>query len=123
MSHDYLLLTIFLAIAIVFPLIPLALAWLWARFLSPAKPGKDKQSIYECGIESKGPARIQFQAHYYLYALVFLVFDVETVFLLPFAAIGFVKISVASFLAIMVFLLLLVESLVWAWAKGVLEWK
>lgn len=123
MSYDYLLLTLFLAIAVVFPLMPLAMAWLWARFFNPAKPGKDKQAIYECGLESKGPARIQFQSHYYLYALVFLVFDVETVFLLPFAAMGLVNISVASFLAILVFLFLLVEGLVWAWAKGILEWK
>jgi len=123
MSYDYLLLTIFLCIAIVFPLIPLGLAWLWARTLSPAKPGQEKQATYECGIETKQPVRVQFQAHYYLYALVFLIFDVETVFLLPFAALGLVNISVGSFLAIMVFLLLLVESLVWAWAKGILEWK
>lgn len=123
MSHDYLLLTIFLIIAVIFPLMPLAMAWLWARFFSPAKPGHDKQASYECGIESTGAARIQFQSHYYLYALVFLVFDVETVFLLPFAAMGFVHISIAGFLAIMVFLLLLVESLVWAWAKGILAWK
>jgi len=123
MSHDYLLLTIFLAIAVVFPLVPLAMAWLFARYLSPAKPGNDKQASYECGIESTGAARIQFQSHYYLYALVFLIFDVETVFLLPFAAMGFAHISVASFLAIMVFLLLLLESLVWAWAKGIFKWK
>jgi len=123
MSHDYLLLTIFLAIAVVFPLIPLAMAWIFARCLSPAKPGNDKQASYECGIESTGAARIQFQSHYYLYALVFLIFDVETVFLLPFAAMGFVRISIPSFLAIMVFLLLLLESLVWAWAKGIFKWK
>ena len=123
MSHDYLLLTIFLAIAVVFPLVPLAMAWLFARYLSPAKPGNDKQASYECGIESTGAARIQFQSHYYLYALVFLIFDVETVFLLPFAAMGFVRISVPNFLAIMVFLLLLLESLVWAWAKGIFKWK
>ena len=123
MSYDYLFLTIFLAIAIVFPLVPLAMAWAWARFFSPAKPGKEKQASYECGIESTGAARIQFQSHYYLYALVFLVFDVETVFLLPFAAMGFVKISIPSFLAIMLFLFLLLESLVWAWAKGIFKWK
>jgi NADH:ubiquinone oxidoreductase subunit 3 (subunit A) len=123
MSYDYLLLTIFLAIAVVFPLVPLAMAWVWARTLSPAKPGKDKQASYECGIESTGAAQIQFQSHYYLYALVFLIFDVETVFLLPFAAMGLVQISVPSFLAIMVFLLLLLESLVWAWIKGIFQWK
>ena len=72
---DYPLLVIFLAIAIVFPLIPLALAWAWAFFFSPAKPGKDKGAIYECGIESTGAAHIQF------------------------------------------------EGLVWAWAKGILQWK
>jgi len=119
---SYLLLTVFLAIAIIFPLIPLALAWIWAHLFSPAKPGKDKQSIYECGIEATTPAHVQFQSHYYLYALVFLVFDVETVFLLPFAA-AFLKLPVSAFLALMVFLLLLVEGLVWAWAKGILIWK
>jgi NADH-quinone oxidoreductase subunit A len=122
MSPDYLLLTVFLAVAIIFPLVPLALAWAWARLFSPGKPGHDKQSIYECGIESAGPARVRFQSHYYLYALVFLVFDVETVFLMPFAA-AFLKLPATVFLALMIFLLLLVEGLVWAWAKGILAWK
>lgn len=122
MNSDYLLLVVFLGIAVVFPLVPLAMAWVWARIFTPPKPGHDKQSIYECGIESTGPARIQFQSHYYLYALVFLIFDVETVFLMPFAA-AFLQLPFAAFLALMVFLLLLVEGLVWAWAKGVLAWK
>ena len=123
MSQDYLILILFLAVAVIFPLIPLAIAWVWARGFSPAKPGHDKQAIYECGLESKGPARIQFRAQYYLYALIFLVFDVEIAFLLPLAAMGLVKIPVASFFAILVFLFLLFEGLVWAWAKGLLEWK
>ena len=122
MPSDYLLLTVFLAVAIIFPLIPLAMAWAWARLFSPPKPGKDKQSSYECGIESTGPAQIQFHSHYYLDAIVFLVFDVETVFLMPFAA-AFLKLPFSAFLALMVFLLLLVEGLVWAWAKGILAWK
>ncbi len=122
MSSDYLFLIIFLGIAMVFPLIPLAMAWGWARLFTPAKPGHDKQSSYECGIESIGPARVQFQSHYYLYALVFLIFDVETIFLMPFAA-AFLKLPFSAFLALMVFLLLLVEGLVWAWAKGILAWK
>ena len=123
MSYDYLLLSLFLVIAVVFPFLPLALAWVWNHFFNPPKPSHDKQATYECGLESKGPAHVRFQAHYYLYALVFLVFDVETVFLMPFAAMGLVHISPASFAAILVFLFLLIEGLVWAWAKGILEWK
>ncbi len=122
MTSDYLLPTIFLAVAIVFPLVPLAMAWAWARLFSPPKPGFDKQSSYECGIKSSGPAHVRFQSHYYLYALVFLIFDVETVFLMPFAA-AFLKLPATAFLALMIFLLLLVEGLVWAWAKGILAWK
>lgn len=122
MNSSYLLLVVFFGVAVVFPLVPLAMAWAWARAFTPPKPGKDKQSIYECGIESTGPAQVQFQSHYYLYALVFLVFDVETVFLMPFAT-ALLGMPVAAFFALMVFLLLLVEGLIWAWAKGVLAWK
>ena len=57
----YLFLAVFLVIAIAFPLAPLALAWLWAKKFSPAKPGHDKNAIYECGLESKGDALIQFR--------------------------------------------------------------
>lgn len=122
MNSDYVLLVLFFGIAVVFSLIPLAMAWAWARAFTPPKPGKEKQAIYECGVESTGPAQVQFQSHYYLYALVFLIFDVETVFLMPFA-VAFLRLPFAAFLALMVFLLLLVEGLVWAWAKGVLAWK
>ena len=86
MTTDYLFLLVFLAVAIVFPLIPLGLAWLWAHFLTPGKPSAEKQASYECGIRSEGPARVQFHSQFYLYGLVFLVLNVETVFLLPFAS-------------------------------------
>ena len=122
MSQHYLLLLLFLGVAVVFPLIPLAMAWAWAQAFTPPKPGQEKQNTYECGVEPAGTARVQFQSHYYLYALVFLVFDVETVFLMPFAA-AFLKLPATAFLVLMIFLLLLVESLVWAWAKGILAWK
>lgn len=101
---------------------PLALAWLWAWWKSPNKPGPLKNSTYECGLESKGDAWIHFQPEYYLYAIVFLIFDVEAIFLLPFA-VSFTGLPVGAFIAMLVFLLLLVEGLVWAWAKGVLTWK
>ena len=101
---------------------PLLLARLWARFVSPPKPGPAKNAIYECGLESKGDAWMQFKSEYYLYAIIFLVFDVEAIFLLPFA-VAFRGLGLGAFLAMMVFLLLLVEGLVWAWRKGVLTWK
>ena len=108
--------------AVGFALAPILLARLWARVFSPPKPGPDKQSIYECGLESKGDAWVQFKSAYYLYAIIFLIFDVETIFLLPFA-VAFTSLSAGGFVAMMIFLLLLVEGLVWAWKKGILNWK
>ena len=101
---------------------PLAMAWLWARLMSPKKPGPLKNASYECGLESKGTGWVQFRSDYYLYGIVFLVFDVETVFLLPFASV-FKGLSVGACLAMLIFILLLVEGLVWACVKGVLAWK
>ena len=121
-QHPYLFLAVFLAVAIAFPLAPLALARLWAMKFSPPKPGEEKNATYECGLESKGDALIQFKAQYYLYAIIFLIFDVETIFLLPFA-VAFTGLSVGAFVAMMVFLLLLAEGLAWVWMKGVLTWK
>lgn len=115
-------LAVFMIAAAMFALGPLILARLWALKFSPAKPGPDKNATYECGLESKGDAMVQFKSQYYLYAIIFLIFDVETIFLLPFA-VAFTGLSVGAFLAMIVFLLLLVEGLAWAWMKGVLTWK
>jgi NADH-quinone oxidoreductase subunit A len=118
----YLFICVLLVAAVVFALAPLGVAWLWARKFSPRKPGPDKNAIYECGLESKGDAWVQFKAEYYLYAIIFLIFDVETIFVLPFA-VTFGGLSAGAFIAMIFFLLLLVEGLVWAWQKGVLTWK
>jgi NADH-quinone oxidoreductase subunit A len=64
---------------------------------------------------------VQFRSAYYLYAIIFLIFDVEAVFLLPFA-VAFSGLTVAACISMLVFVLLLVEGLAWAWAKGVLTW-
>jgi NADH-quinone oxidoreductase subunit A len=120
-SNSYLFILVLLAGAVAFALAPLGLAWLWARRFAPAKPGPEKNAIYECGLESKGDAWLQFKSEYYLYAIIFLVFDVETIFLLPFA-VAFGGLSGGAFVAMLVFLFLLVEGLVWAWQKGVLTW-
>jgi NADH-quinone oxidoreductase subunit A len=118
----YLFLSVLLVAGVLFALTPLGLAWLWAKKFSPGKPGPGKNAIYECGLESKGDAWVQFKAEYYLYAIIFLIFDVETIFLLPFA-VAFSGLTAGAFVAMIVFLLLLVEGLVWAWQKGVLSWK
>jgi NADH-quinone oxidoreductase subunit A len=121
-ENPYLPILVLFVAAVGFAVAPLVLAWLWAKKYSPRKPGQDKNAIYECGLESKGDAWVQFKAEYYLYAIIFLIFDVETIFLLPFA-VAFGGLSVGGFIAMAVFVLLLVEGLVWAWQKGVLTWK
>jgi NADH:ubiquinone oxidoreductase subunit 3 (subunit A) len=118
----YLFLVVLGIAAVLFAVAPLVLAQLWARRFSPPKPGEIKSATYECGLESKGDAWVQFRPQYYLYAIIFLIFDVETIFLLPFA-VAFLQLPVGAFVAMMVFVLLLVEGLAWAWIKGVLTWK
>ena len=123
MTYDpYLFLAVFIGAVVCFGLAPLGLAWLWAQWFSPKKPGPEKNAVYECGLASTGRVPIQFKVDYYIYGIIFLVFDVETLFLLPFAT-AFVQLPVGAFLAMMVFLLLLVEGLAWAWIKGLLHWR
>lgn len=121
-EQPYLFLAILLGAGVAFCLVMLGLARLWALVFSPAKAGPSKNATYECSLESKGDAWVQFRSQYYLYAIIFLVFDVETIFLFPFA-VAFTGLAPGAFVAVMIFLLLLVEGLVWAWRKGVLTWQ
>ena len=105
-----------------FACLPLGLAALWAKYYSPAKPGPIKNAIYECGLKSEGDAWIQFKSDYYLYAILFLIFDVEVIFMFPFG-VAFLSLPVGAVCAMLIFVLLLVEGLAWAWVKGVLSWK
>jgi len=120
--HPYLFLALMLGVSLAFCLGMLGLARVWSVWFSPQKPGPSKGSAYECGVAPQGDVRIRFQSQYYLYAIIFLIFDVETIFLLPFA-VSFAGLPPGAFLAMMLFLLLLVEGLVWAWRKGVLRWR
>lgn len=120
-ASPYFFLLIFIGVALVFPIMPLILAWMWRRFFQPSKPGPAKSATYECGVESLGEAQVQFHSQYYLYAIIFLIFDVESIFLVPFA-VAFTGLPFGAFVAILVFLLLLLEGLVWAWGKGCLSW-
>jgi NADH-quinone oxidoreductase subunit A len=118
----YQFLALFALAALVFALSPLAIAWLWSRVFAPHKAGPVKNATYECGLEAGPTGWVQFKADYYLYGIVFLIFDVETIFLLPFA-VAFQGLSAGACLAMLVFVLLLAEGLVWVFAKGVLAWK
>jgi NADH:ubiquinone oxidoreductase subunit 3 (subunit A) len=121
-SGAYFSLAVLFAAALAFGLIALGLARLWARFFSPRKPNPTKNAVYECGLVSKGDAWVQFRPAYYLYAIIFLVFDIESIFLLPFA-VAFTGLGVAACVSMLVFVLLLIEGLAWAWARGVLTWN
>ena len=121
-DNPYLLVVVLAIAALGFAVAPLAAAYAWAKIFSPRKPGQEKNATYECGLESKGDAWVQFKSEYYLYAIIFLIFDVETIFLLPFA-VAFTGLGAGAFISLMVFLFLLVSGLAWAWKKGVLTWR
>jgi NADH:ubiquinone oxidoreductase subunit 3 (subunit A) len=115
----YSFLVLFALAATGFAIAPLAAAWLWARTFSPRKSGPSKNANYECGLDSQATGWVQFQCSYYLYGIVFLIFDIETIFLLPFAA-AFKGLSFGACAAMLVFILLLIEGLVWLCVKGVI---
>ncbi len=93
-----------------------------AGVLGPKKSTPAKRSIYECGIEPTGDSKIQFRAQYYIFALIFLVFDVEAVFMFPWA-VAYGQMNLYAVLEGLLFTLILVGGLVYAWKKGALVWK
>jgi NADH-quinone oxidoreductase subunit A len=121
-ENTYTTLLVFLGMAVGFAAAPICLALLWAKCFTPRKNGAVKNAVYECGLPSNSKDWVQFKSDYYLYGIIFLVFDIETIFLLPFA-VAFKGLPTGAIVAMILFLLLLVEGLVWAWRKGVLNWK
>jgi NADH-quinone oxidoreductase subunit A len=107
-----------ICVAIGFPIVPLIIS----RFLQPRRQTSEKLSTYECGMEPIGRAWVQFKASYFLYALVFVVFDVETVFLYPWA-VQFRSLGLFAVVEMLVFMGILLIGLAYAWKKGALEWK
>lgn len=101
-------------------LVALAL-WL-AGLISPRSFNSQKGEAYECGIPTRGESMAQFKVGYYLFAILFLMFDVETVFLFPWA-VRVKELGTAGLLSIAIFFCVLVLGLVYAWRKGALEWK
>jgi len=95
---------------------------LLAKLVAPKKPGPSKQSPYECGLESTGDPWVQFNVQYYVYALLFVVFDVEVIFIYPWALV-WKGLGPVVFAEMLVFLSILAVGLIYAWRRGVLEWQ
>ena len=93
-----------------------------AKAISPRTFNPQKGEAYECGIPTRGKSWMQFKVGYYLFAILFLMFDVETVFLFPWAAVV-QELGVAGLINVLFFLFVLVLGLAYAWRKGALEWK
>jgi NADH:ubiquinone oxidoreductase subunit 3 (subunit A) len=115
--NDWLFIGIFLLLAPIFP----GLALLIPKIIAPRKPNSIKSQTYECGIETVGETYVRFKAQYYIFALVFLIFDVEVVFLFPWA-VAFNQLELFMVFEGILFILILVAGLLYAWRKGVLEW-
>lgn len=109
---------LFLAAATGFGIVPLVLAFL----IRPKRPSAVKSSTYECGLETVGPSWVQFRVGFYLYALVFVIFDVETVFLYPWA-VAYKQLGLFALIEMAIFVGILVVGLIYAWRKRALAWK
>ncbi len=121
--NQYLFVGLFALFALVFGMLPL----IAARFVTPRKPSKSKQDTYECGLEAVGEPWIQFRAQFYVIALIFIIFDVETIFIFPWAVafkeLRVRELDVEAFWAMMIFVGILVLGLLYEWRKKSLEWE
>ena len=117
MYSEWQFIIVFVLLAPIFPLAPVILN----RVLGPHRPNPIKQQTYECGIETVGDTWVQFKVQYYIYALIFVVFDVEAVFLFPIAA-AYGQLGLFAIFEVALFVILLAVGLAYAWSRGVLEW-
>ena len=116
--YDRIMMAVFVVLGTVFVAVTLGASWL----LSPKKPSAEKSETYECGVEPVGPPWIQFHAGYYVYALLFVIFDIETVFLYPWALVYRMS-GWFIFGEMIVFVVILVAGLAYAWKEGALSWR
>ncbi|MDN4071604.1 NADH-quinone oxidoreductase subunit A [Fictibacillus terranigra] len=116
-QNNYLVVTVFLALGILLPVGALTAG----RLLRPYKPTKEKATTYESGIEPFHQSWIQFNVRYYLFGLMFVIFDVETVFLYPWA-VAYEHLGAFALIEMGIFIVMLALGLVYAWKKKVLKW-
>src|SRR5881628_4182894 len=115
---EYLPILIYIGVAISFPVV----TFIASRLLRPFRPDSaTKYKAYECGIEPASEARDRYSVQYYIIAVLFVVFDVETIFLFPWA-VKLNQLAMFGFIEMAVFFLILVVGYLYAWKKGALEW-
>ncbi len=124
MLENYFPVFVFVLVGIAFGVLPVLLGWV----LAPSRPDSEKLSPYECGFEAFEDARMKFDVRYYLIAIIFILFDLEIAFLVPWATIfkeivGTESIRWFGFIEMLIFIAILVIGYVYAWAKGALEWE
>lgn len=112
----------FFVVVILTAIALVAAGWGIGAWISPRTYNPQKGEAYECGIPTRGRSWMQFKAGYYLFAILFLMFDVETVFLFPWAVVVR-DMGLDGLLSVLFFLAILVLGLAYAWRKGALEWK
>lgn len=117
MLGDYAIVGVFLVIGVAFVLITLFVA----KLVRPSRPSRIKNQNYECGEAPIGSSWIQYNVGYYIFALIFVIFDVEVVFLFPWA-VAFRKLGLFALVEMFIFLAILIFGLVYAWRKGALKW-
>jgi NADH-quinone oxidoreductase subunit A len=117
MPSGYIPIFIFLAIAIAFPVVTILLA----KLIRPSAPFKTKLEAYECGIKAASDSRGRYTVRFYIIAILFVIFDVETIFLFPWA-VRYKTLGWFGVAEVVVFLAILVVGYIWAYKKGALEW-
>ena len=115
---QYLPVLLFILVGIAVGVVPLALGYI----LGPNRPDPQKNSPYECGFEAFEDARMKFDVRYYLVAILFILFDLEIVFLIPWA-VSLQEVGVTGFVAVIIFLAVLVVGFAYEWKKGALDWE
>lgn len=122
MLQSYFPILLFLAIGAFLGIAPIATGWLVGKVLGTIRPDKEKSSAYECGFDPFDDARMQFDVRYYLVAILFILFDLEVAFLVPWA-LTLKELGLFGFISMMIFLAILVVGFIYEWKKGALEWE
>jgi NADH:ubiquinone oxidoreductase subunit 3 (subunit A) len=115
--NEWAFIGVFIAVSWLLPALPLVVS----AVFGPKKPNAIKMATYECGVETVGDTWVQFKVQYYIYGLIFLVFDIELIFLFPWAM-AYNQLDFFAFGAGLLFIFLLADALIYAWRKNALEW-